>query len=294
MPISKKVEVSDYYDFHPSLDHRTGDIWRDLPCLGLMRRDYVSGVVITPACDLANEKCDAITYIPIIPIGEFLNNHASYHDYWIQIKQILDKESLTRIVSIPRRFELPLACDIESAINELKSKKGSQAEQTTAYKQLIAYLKFINARTKNERLEVAELQSIISKGKFLEILHRIVKNSHRTDIHFFPSDQIASEFSVMDMHSIALFRYPMSVPIQILDEAKYSTSDAWDTRREKISEDFPMAKKFGRWPIKIAQLKGGFLSDFISRYLAMYIRLGSDDFSEQTVEQIGQNIMEGK
>lgn len=134
MPISKRVEVRDYYDFHPSLDHRTGDIWHNLPCFGLLRRNFLSGVVVTPACDLANDKCDTVTYIPIVPVVDFLNNHASYHDYWSCIKQILDKENLSDDVSVPGRFELPLVNDIESAAEKFREKKGAQAAEANAFK----------------------------------------------------------------------------------------------------------------------------------------------------------------
>lgn len=143
-------------------------------------------------------------------------------------------------------------------------------------------------------MPVSELGGILPKGKLADVLERIVTNAHRVDIHFFPGDDVDSGFSIMEKNSVALFRYPISVPVQVLNAAKYSTEDAWAVRRENLAIEFPMAASFERWPIKVAKLKGGFLSDMVSRYLAMYIRFGSDDFSDETIEEIGKKIMGGK
>ena len=42
-----------------------------LPSHGLITSLCTSGVVVTPACDLANCKAETVTYVPIIPLGIF-------------------------------------------------------------------------------------------------------------------------------------------------------------------------------------------------------------------------------
>ena len=39
---------------------------------GLLKESHLPGVVITPACDLANDKVETISYLPIIPIRNYL------------------------------------------------------------------------------------------------------------------------------------------------------------------------------------------------------------------------------
>lgn len=63
-----------YYNSHPSGDHATGDIWANLPSHGLLRETFVPGLVITPACDLAQSKVETITYLPIVEVHEWFGS----------------------------------------------------------------------------------------------------------------------------------------------------------------------------------------------------------------------------
>jgi hypothetical protein len=69
MGVPKKIDERDYYDFLPPNVHRTGDIWKSLPTFGTLSCRSAPGIVITPSCDLANNKSETITYIPIISIN---------------------------------------------------------------------------------------------------------------------------------------------------------------------------------------------------------------------------------
>jgi len=74
MPIlMKKITMQDYYDLSPSSGNSQGDIWVDLPTHGLLGPNAVTGIVITPACDLANSKVETITYLPVVPVCRFFS-----------------------------------------------------------------------------------------------------------------------------------------------------------------------------------------------------------------------------
>lgn len=67
MPVTEKS----FYSLYPDGYHATGDIWMRLPSMGLLSREHVSGLIVTPACDLANCKTETVTYVPIVPVSEF-------------------------------------------------------------------------------------------------------------------------------------------------------------------------------------------------------------------------------
>jgi len=67
-----KTTGQSYYDALASMEQQVGDIWKGLPAFGHLRKHSVTGIVITPACDLANRKVETITYLPIIPVRDYL------------------------------------------------------------------------------------------------------------------------------------------------------------------------------------------------------------------------------
>src|SRR5688500_442058 len=70
------VTHRDYYDVNPSAHHSPGDLWRELPTFGLLPFSQCGGIVITPACDLANNKAETITYLPVISAIEWFGTTA--------------------------------------------------------------------------------------------------------------------------------------------------------------------------------------------------------------------------
>jgi hypothetical protein len=124
--IPKKIDERDYYDFLPPNIHRTGDIWKALPTFGTLNCGLTAGIVMTPACDLANNKSETITYIPIVSITDYLNSPAFYVEIWSEIKSILEKSKMGQLILPPDRFELPTLDDIDTAIalTEQSHKKG--------------------------------------------------------------------------------------------------------------------------------------------------------------------------
>src|SRR5688572_14008887 len=72
MAALNKTSGQSYYEMMPATDLNVGDVWKDLPVFGHLRRVVCGGLVITPACDLSNNKVETVTYLPIIPVKEYM------------------------------------------------------------------------------------------------------------------------------------------------------------------------------------------------------------------------------
>src|SRR5262249_41511373 len=101
--------------------------------------------------------------------------------------------------------------------------------------------------------------------------------------HFLPSDGKQASSSSVPKHSVALFRRALSLPIEVLDIAQQCTPENWMEECRLNSNLSELRASLGCWPVRLATLRGDFLADLISRYVGMYIRLGSRDFTEDTV-----------
>lgn len=75
-----RTSARQYYDTNPSQRHSTGDIWSGLPTHGLLQQPLLSGIVITPACDLAQAKVETITYLPILPVVDWFSSRSFQHE----------------------------------------------------------------------------------------------------------------------------------------------------------------------------------------------------------------------
>ena len=116
MPIAPPLTGTSFYDNLPSPDHRTGDIWRHLPTFGTLTRVSTSGIIITPACDLANRKCEMITYLPIIPVADYIGSSAFRHECWQEILPLLSRLRDFGAVLPPSRFNLISDSDLQQLI----------------------------------------------------------------------------------------------------------------------------------------------------------------------------------
>lgn len=287
MPIFNKVEARNFYDFLPSVNHRTGDIWRNLPSFGLFKSSSVDGIVVTPACDLANRKCETVTYLPILSIEEYLASPSCRYECWIEVQAALRKLKLSDQITSPNRFELAILEEFKGVVSALSPREL----ETPSGKQVAAYLQYLQSIESNLNIPISIICRIFSGSRLRDCINRIIVNSFKTDIHFLPADEKPSEYSAIKKHSLAVFRYPITIPIEILDLAQYATEQTWPAELDRVQKQWPSVVSFQHWPVKLATLKDDFLTDMVSRYVSMYIRLGSRDFSPDTVEKISSQII---
>lgn len=276
-----------YYS-SPQFEHATGDIWKDLPSFGLLKTAQCSGIVITPACDLANSKVETITYLPIVPISQYLCSR-SFYPFFKQeaISQIKSLGIFQFDDSLLPKNQLPQ----ESAIKYIKQIVDEIAltkKNTDALNRIKTGLKLIDQiiSTTCSEINISNFNLFFGKRNS-EIKDRLIKNSFSTDLHFLPKDGENIEWSAVPNHSIILFRYPITVPIEILDAAMDYNIIHWKQTMESYSNQFSSAKGFqDKKPLKSLKLNQEYLSDLLTRFVALYVRLGSPDFNSEAIKTI--------
>jgi hypothetical protein len=283
MPNSVPLKPSDYYDTHPLPDHRTGDIWRDLPAFGLEGREVVTGLVVTPACDLANRKCNAVTYLPVIPLREYLGSSQFRYECWQEVAPLLSKSELYAALTPPERFQLPRHGDVEPIVESLaaaKPRKLTDAELT----RLRAYLDYIAVI--NGTAPALLVQRLMKAERYASYVDRLVTNALKSDVHFLPRDGQPSNVSAVPEHSVVLFRWPMTISVDVLEAAQESTPQQWRVLIAERAHPLRTATFVTHWPIKLSTVRSEFLGDLLARYVSMYIRLGSADFSKAAIDSM--------
>jgi hypothetical protein len=93
------------------------------------------------------------------------------------------------------------------------------------------------------------------------------------------------------MHSVALFRYPLTVPVSLLDAAQDNALTDWTEATSALAVEEPMATLLAaRRPLKCLRLQSRFLPDLLTKYVSLYSRIGSPDFTRETVETLSNEL----
>lgn len=288
MAIAPPLRGTDFYEQLPTADHRTGDIWRDLPTFGLLRRDTASGIVITPACDLANDKCETITYLPIVPIDEFLLSPNFRYECWQEISSVLNKLPLYKAVLPPTRYELIPEEEYAKLTDTELDSNGKKLSASDVCR-IAAYANYLN-HARGLSGNGCDIKDFFKEERLQSHIARLITNALKVDVHFLPADGLPAQYSAIPNHSVVLFRHTLTVPLAALSLAQGTLEKQWVEVSKAKSEDIPSLRHIKTWPIKLATLRGEFLSDLLSRYINLYIRLGSSDFSPDHVQAMAGEI----
>jgi hypothetical protein len=275
---------------NPNPDHNTGDIWRDLPTFGLLKVPTCSGIVITPACDLANSKVETVTYLPIISLPQWFCSRSMYDMIRVEILNLIKQLQLDFDEKIFSKNYLPKKDSFSFIKAEIKTKeKSAKGKAAEPFNKLLLGLELLEKiiSTECQELKKSELISFMGNKKIDELKTKIIKNSYSTDLHFLPSDEKNIDWSAISNHSVALFRYSITVPIEIFDLASDVDCTNWELSVDELGQRFPSIKEFKlKRPLKSLQLNTHFLSDLLTRYVSLYVRLGSPDFTQDMIEKI--------
>lgn len=297
MPIIPKITHSDYYDVVPSSDIAAGDIWSGLPSHGFIGTLTNRALVITPACDLSNRKVDVITYLPIVSIREYFGLSAFLPELYREIEGQLKQLNLGGLVQINGRYSLPSIQQIDTAIDQLcdYARTKLNAREELAVKRAIAGYQIV--RLQHEAGLVAPktglVRTLFGESAFEKLLKELLRNAYRLDLHFLPHDKQEIAWSAVPAHSVVLFRYAFSAPVEVLECAQDTQQQDWRACVSSMSASRQGVSTFAEVrPIKLARLKPRFLSDLLTRYVAMYVRLGSPDFSAETISTFATEIEE--
>lgn len=299
MPRQLGIRVRDYYDLTPGPDNTSGDIWSDLPTFGLLGTNTLPGIVVTPACDLSNRKVETITYLPIIPVRAYFTTPAYLPEILREIDgqlQVAQLSALSSLLETHNRFFPPSVDDLnvlESELGNVLTRSSTSSKIKSAISRAQAGLRVLRQSTSPEVVEapMGDLKTLLGDKNFTITLQRIITNSYRLDIHFLPSDEQEIDWSGVYKPSVVLFRYAFSAPVEIFECAQDISLADWMAAMRRLSTFVPGASSFAATrPIKRISVKPRFLADLLTRYVSMHVRLGSPDFSTQTVSEYIQNI----
>lgn len=290
--MDKRISYKDYYVL-PKLDHYTGDIWRSTPTLGLLKSQYCPGIIITPACDLANHKVETLTYLPIVGIDELFVSRFFYptiRGIIVRLSKGIENYYLNDFLL---RNHIPSLSELEFLKNEFVGLRSSKPKADEIIKRIIIGLELthdiINSNVKTVNKD--KLRIFLTDAEYTRIATGIVRNSYASDLHFLPCDYEEEEWSKMIKHSVVLFRYPITAPIEIFECANDANCLDWQAKMTEISSTFPIALQFRSVkPLKTAKLHEKFLSDLLTRFVGLYMRLGSPDFEEEAIVKLTQEF----
>lgn len=292
MPLNVPLQAKHFYDGMPSINHLPGDIWSGIPTFGLLPTPTTRGLVITPACDLAQAKTETITFLPIVCSSGFLGSPAFHQDCWLEIQPLLQRLPGYELLTEPDRFDLLSIDELEPLRAQQKDMNGKKLSEQEL-KRISAYLDYVSLAHQG-RAQAAHLAEFFKADRMRITLERLVTNSLKADIHFLPADGLHTSFSAIPTHSVVLFRYALTLPIKALSIAQHLDADGWRKHVEENKKRQPVLEHMREWPIKLSTLRGEFFADLISRYINMYIRLGSTDFEETSVKEMANKIREKK
>lgn len=176
----------------------------------------------------------------------------------------------------------------------IRNQPGTRkADQIAQVDRAIAGLRIatICSSSKQTKSDLKDYE-ILYGSKWQEKKKKIIQNSFRTDIHFLPRIDSNIDTQSLATHSVALFRYPISIPSEILTASQSISHLSWAEYLKECQDIYSCAHEFAdQRPIKILSLRSSFLPDLLSRFTNLFGRIGSPDFSRDTVEQYAKEFV---
>lgn len=296
MPTNLKITVDQIYDRTPSLGHRAGDIWSGLPMHGMLGLRHVTGIVITPDCDLTNRKTETITYLPVLPLKGYFSTPAIIPS----VVRVLRGQLEAARLDAPLDPSPPYHCPPRTVLNAIaKLIRVRLGAATIAAKDKIALeradaaqriLARIGEGADSDLANHGECAKAFGEKEWRNLIQAIVRNSHSTDLHFLPPDQSQGEWSAVRESALVLFRYPLCIPVQALDAANDISVTDWRDALTQLRIAGALLLEAER-PLKRAQLRPRFFADLLTRYVGMHVRLGSPDFTPETIDEYVDSLV---
>ncbi len=299
MLVEAQFSSRKYYDPLPDAQHETGDIWTGVPTLGLLRQQTCSALVVSPACDLAHNKVDVVCVIPIISVRQYTCLPGFYgvlRSSAIGLARSVLGENFAAMIP---KASLPDGSSLRRMKTLLDQKSTELTEKPRADKQLADLNRIRHFLCWIENViglsgtgdATSNVQEILAPSEWERSRRDIVRNTFRDDIYFLPREREETPLPAVAEHSVALFRYPFAVPLCVLDQANVIPDAMWRSEIGDLSSRVPFARHFENCrPTKVLRLQSGFLHDLLTRYMRVYVRIGSPDFSDEASDILAAEI----
>jgi hypothetical protein len=279
-----------FYTKFPRIDHTPGDIWSGLVCDKTLSPTQISGVVLTPACDLSNNKVETTTYLPVVSIRQYFSTAAVLPSVYKRILGLCQALEIQPKVWMAQRFELPAEDDVAELEVELSRVNPRHALRVPEVMAGIDLLRAILNRGLVD-VSVATVKTFFGDKQAGDMLQKLLKNSYSSDVHFLPHDGLMQEYSAIPHASLVLFRYPCTTSLQLLDHAIETPESMWSEHAKSLDAKFPGAASLSpKRPIKLATLEPRFFADLLTRYVSLMIRLGAPSFEQAALSKMLQDL----
>ena len=293
------ISAADYYDFFPSNDHAPGDIWSNLPTYGVLPIPLCSGLVVTPACDLANRKVETVTYVPIVPLKQYFGLRGNMTDVVRETEGQLQAAGLQ--VALRHGTNPTVTSADILAAQSLLSNTGLQpnrgkkeldaASRAEAGLSLLIHI----AGTDRHPDPGVLYNKLVGSPEYSKQCRRLITNSYRLDVHFLPCDEQPDDWTAIPSHAVAMFRYPLTLPIDLIDLAATTADVDWQKAVAAFLAPYPCCTAISATrPLKALSVRPRFMADLLSRFISLYGRLGSPDFSPGMIDTYLSQIAGGK
>lgn len=169
------------------------------------------------------------------------------------------------------------------------SKQERAAVRLTSGLNLLSKIRVGDA---NHPLSGSNLKEVFTETEWRRFADSLVRNAARPDLHFLPGDGHKGEpWCAIPSHAFVLLRYPLSIPYEALELANACAEEFWSDAVR--SAQFPLSMQHALMherPLKCLRVRPAFLHDLLARFVNLYGRIGSPDFTEHAVASLAQDL----
>jgi hypothetical protein len=263
-----------------------GDIWSNLP-QPYSPSPLCAGLVITPRCDLVHDKTLTANYLPLFPIDEFMETRG-HHELLEQglhdAKELLRRAADPLGVKGAVELELPMEL-LTQALTENPSARASELGIPLHRYQKLAddfweakrRIDAIGALLLQARVEATQLTERCNPKSLRKYKLALARNTV-SDLHFLPPcrDLLLTP-CVISLRDVA------TCSVDLLRIAGNCMSQGeWDASRSQQST--PDFKATSVKPERLLRLKTPYLEHLMSRFGALFGRVGVRDMSASQLE----------
>ena len=282
--------MRNYYDSIPPQQHYTGDVWSGIPSYGLLSSSVINAVVITAACDLANRKVETVTLLPIISVRSYLSSSPSIRMMASTVKQA-GKALFSDFLLWPDVDLLPSPEWVHIVSEKLLALNSSDDKLSPKIARLRSGLNVLTSLLNDIQVEFSDVKLLYGK-EYDRQLDQILRNHpEKPDTYFFPADPVGTS-PCIDVPSVALLRYPITIPVRILDYAN-DTRNLPDWNRAISTEmaRISAAQYFSEIrPLKFSRITKLVMLDVITRHTMLQLRVGLPNYSTGKLKRITAQI----
>jgi hypothetical protein len=265
--------VSLNFQLDPPKSHYTGDLWAQVSFGGLDLGALVGGIVITPACDLANRKADTLTFLPVIPISSYLGRVCGLRLLSAHLRGLLSEIE----IGVWNAAELTPSIEwyemAESALQRQRSAPNLKQKRLALLDQIDAGIQSLRLIDQERQAPTPLLRRTYGKA-WPELLADIVHNRPSKPDTYFISPR-HEQTAILSEPSVALLRYPMSISVAVFDAAADPSLRDWNSAVERLSARIPGIVGFRDVrPTKLGRVGKVVMADLLSKFASLFIRVG--------------------